>query len=67
MSTPFWKLLKFAKTGISSPDMTSIDKMKALAMRGGEPKPVKMYIYVGTDEKTYQGTDDNVYASRKGA
>ena len=32
MSASFYDLLKFAKTGIASPDMTAYDKQKALAM-----------------------------------
>lgn len=58
----FYDLMKYAKTGIISSEMTAFDKMKALALFGGEPKPKKMYIYVGTDEKAYLGTDGKVYA-----
>lgn len=32
MSASFYELLKFAKTGIASPEMTHYDKLKALAM-----------------------------------
>lgn len=61
----FYDLMKYAKTGIASSEMTAFDKMKALAFFVGEPKPKKMCIYVGTDEKAYLGTDSKVYASRK--
>ena len=38
MSASFYDLLKFAKTGIASPEMTAYDKLKALAMcKGGFP------------------------------
>ena len=67
MMTSFYNLLKYAATGIAAPEMTAYDKLKALAMRSGEPKPVKMYIYAGTDGEAYLGTDVEVYASKKGA
>ena len=67
MMTSYFNLLKYAATGIAAPEMTAYDKLKALAMRSGEPKPVKMYVYVGTDSKAYLGTDVKVYASKKGA
>lgn len=35
MSASFYDLLKYAATGIASPDMTAYDKMRALAMAGG--------------------------------
>lgn len=36
----FYELLKYAKTGIASSDMTAYDKMKAIAMAGGAKYPV---------------------------
>lgn len=62
MMTSFYNLLKYAQTGIASPDMTAYDKLIALTMHSGEPKHVKMYVYVGTDGKAYLGTDGKVYA-----
>lgn len=38
MSAAFYDLLKYAKTGIASSDMTAYDKMRALAMAGGKVK-----------------------------
>ena len=35
MSASFYDLLKYAKTGIASPEMTAYDKMRAVAMAGG--------------------------------
>lgn len=35
MSASFYDLLKYAKTGLASPGMTSYDKMRALSMTGG--------------------------------
>ena len=35
MSASFYDLLKYAKTGLASPEMTAYDKMRALAMAGG--------------------------------
>ena len=35
MSASFYDLLKYAKTGIASPEMTAYDKMRALSMAGG--------------------------------
>lgn len=40
MSATFYDLLKYAKTGIASPDMTGYDKMKARAMFSKTKKPV---------------------------
>lgn len=37
----FYDLLKYAKTGIASSDMTAYDKMRALAMAGGAKYPVQ--------------------------
>ncbi len=36
MSASFYDLLKYAKTGIASPDMTGFDKLRAMAMAGKE-------------------------------
>lgn len=62
----FFDMLKYAKTGISQNGMTFFTKSKALALCGDQ-KQAKRYIYVGTDDKAYQGTESKVYASRKGA
>lgn len=35
MSASFYDLLKYAKTGIASPEMTAYDKMRAMAAAGG--------------------------------
>lgn len=37
----FYELLKYAKTGISAPDMTAYDKIRAIAMAGGAKYPVQ--------------------------
>lgn len=37
MSASFYDLMKYAATGIASPDMTAYDKMRARAMTGGYP------------------------------
>lgn len=37
MSASFYDLLKYAQTGIASPDMTAFDKLRARAMSGGYP------------------------------
>ena len=37
MSANFYELLKYAATGIASPDMTAYDKMRALAIAEGRP------------------------------
>ena len=36
----FYDLLKYAKTGIASSDMTAYDKQRAIAMAGGAKYPV---------------------------
>lgn len=41
MRRNFYDLLKYAKTGIASPDMTAYDKMRALAMAGSAKYPVQ--------------------------
>ena len=66
MSVSFYDLLKYARTGIASPEMTAFEKYIAQAMAGGETA-IKMYIYIGTDGKAYLGTDEKVYASMEGA
>ena len=38
MMTSFYNLLKYAKTGLASPEMPAYDKMRALAMAGGKVK-----------------------------
>ena len=40
----FYDLLKYAKTGIASPDMTAYDKQRAIAMAGGA-KPIQPIHY----------------------
>jgi hypothetical protein len=66
MSVSFNDLQKYAEAGIASDDMTHYDKMNALAMFRRHIR-TKMYVYAGTDEKCYLGTDGKVYASKKGA
>lgn len=41
MSASFYELLRYAKTGIASADMTDYDKIKAIAMAGGAKYPVQ--------------------------
>lgn len=41
MMTSFYNLLKYAKTGIASPEMTAYDKMRALISITGHIKPIR--------------------------
>ena len=67
MSVTFYDLMKYAKTSISSSEMTAFDKMKALAFFGGGKQPkTKSYVYSGTDSNVYQCSDGKLY-SWKGA
>lgn len=48
-------------------DQTFFDSLKFAGLTGsgsGEATK-KRYIYVGTDDKVYQGTDGTVYVSKK--
>lgn len=72
----FFDLLKYAKTGIASPDMTHFDKMRARAIAGGFPvntiegvppltfqsdgKPLSALTLWGNGEQTGTPSPDNI-------
>ena len=62
MSASFYELLKFAKTGIPSHDMSQFDKLKARQMVGGQQgEKTKCSLYVGTDSNYYDGSNGKTY------
>lgn len=62
MSASFYELLKFAKTGIPSQDMTQFDELKANKMIGGQQgEKTKCSLYVGTDNTYYECSNGKTY------
>ena len=62
MSASFYELLKFAKTGIPSQDMTRFDELKSRQMFGGQQgEKTKCSLYVGTDSSYYEGSNGKTY------
>lgn len=58
MSANFYDLLKYAATGIASPEMTHFDKMQALSMAGG--KEPQRFVYVTDSDGVYCFDADGV-------
>lgn len=76
MSANFYELLKYANTGIASPEMTYFDKMRALSMTGGgtiktltgipplsftgNGKPLISWSMLGNTQQTGTPSPDNI-------